>query len=131
LTDPASRGVQAIAFAPSGALLATGDATGATYLWNTAPGAGYSRRTLADPGATGTYGTVAVAFSADSATLAAGGYTGQTYLWDTASATRAATLSDPDSASQDDDIQAVVFSPRATSLATGNTRGRVYLWTQR
>jgi serine/threonine-protein kinase len=131
LTDPASRGVQAIAFAPSGALLATGDATGATYLWNTAPGAGYSRRTLADPGATGTYGTVAVAFSADSATLAAGGYTGQTYLWDTASATRAATLSDPDSASQDDDIQAVVFSPRATSLATGNTRGRVYLWTPR
>ena len=35
--DPASRGVNGVAFAPAGDLLATADGNGCTYLWQMSP----------------------------------------------------------------------------------------------
>ena len=129
LTDPASKGIEAVAFNPAGTLLGAGDATGSTHLWNLSPGTGYAHRTLADPGASGAYGTVALAFSPDGTTLAAGGYTGQTYLWRTATRTLIASLLDPGSGVGSGNIQAVAFSPDGSVLATGDTQGSTYLWT--
>ena len=129
LTDPASGGVQAVAFSPDGKALATGDANGSSYLWDISRGTASSSHTLANPGASGAYGTVALAFSPDSRILAAGGYTGQTYLWNTSSRSLLTTLPDPGSSSEERNIQAVAFSPHGTMLATGDTRGAVYLWT--
>jgi serine/threonine protein kinase/Tol biopolymer transport system component len=131
LTDPASGGVQAVAFSPDGKALATGDANASSYLWDISRGTASSSHTLANPGASGAYGTVALAFSPDSKILVAGGYTGQTYLWDTSSRSLITTLPDPGSSSGEQNIQAVAFSPHGTMLATGDTRGGIYLWTAR
>ena len=129
LTDPGSGSVQAVAFSPDGKTLATGDAAGSTYLWDVSRGTAYSSHILADPGASGDYGTVAVAFSPDGTILAAGGYTGQTYLWNTASGSLITSLRNPGSDSGTQNIQAVAFSPQGAALATGDTQGSTYLWT--
>src|SRR5262249_55747145 len=122
----ASGDVQATAFSPDGKTLATGDADGGTYLWDLSRSSPHS---LANPGASGPYGTVALAFSPDGTILAAGGYAGQTYLWNTASRSLITSLDDPGSGSGSVNIQAAAFSPQGTALATGDTQGGMYLWT--
>jgi len=76
VTDPASKGVNAVAFGP-GSTLATGDANGSTYLWNTATGR--ITGTLADPASKGVN---AVTFGPGS-TLAIGDQNCRIYLWRT------------------------------------------------
>jgi hypothetical protein len=129
LPEPASGRVQTVAFSPDGKSLATGDAAGGTYLWDLGRGSTRSPNILANPGATGVYGTVALAFSPDGTILAAGGYTGQTYLWNAASRSLITSLDDPGSGSGRVSIQAVAFSTRGSTLATGDTQAGIYLWT--
>jgi WD40 repeat protein len=75
VTDPASKGVNAIAFTPGGQYLAAADANGHTYLWNLA-----TRKIIANlPGPSG-QAIQAVAFSADGKLVAAGDRNGKTYI---------------------------------------------------
>jgi serine/threonine protein kinase len=86
LSDPASSAassvtpVTPVAFGPDG-ILATGDHSGNTYVWNT--GSGTPARTLADSASQGVF---SVAFGPDG-TLAAGDNDGRTDLWNTAAQT--------------------------------------------
>lgn len=76
LSDPASSGVEDVAFSPNGTVFATADLNGSIRLWNL-----ITRRviaTLLDPDS---QGVSAVAFSSQGTTLAAGDRNGGTYLW--------------------------------------------------
>ena len=77
LTDPGSRGVNAVAFSarPDGVLLATADSNGHAYLWNTA---GKLIGTLTDPGSTG---VKAATFIPDSVYLITADSNSHEYVW--------------------------------------------------
>ena len=119
LVDPASKGVESVAFSPDGKILAAGDFDGRVYLWNVASGG--PTATLADPGSKG---VGSVAFSPDGNILAAGDFNGRVYLWNAASGRLVATLADPDS----DGVDSVAFSPDGQALAVGDENGNTYLW---
>ena len=83
VTDPASKGVTAVAFSPGGTLV-TGDANGRTYLWGNiaavpapVPATGTLLGYLSDPASKG---VTAVAFS-PGGTLVTGDANGRIYLW--------------------------------------------------
>jgi WD40 repeat protein len=82
LTDPVFSidGVASVAFSPAGATLATGDASGTTYLWKVA--GLHLAMSLADP-PQNSGGVSSVAFSPNGSLLAAGDSDGSTYLWRT------------------------------------------------
>lgn len=117
-------GVSAMAFKPSGEILATGidqgPATGDIYLWNMATRT--VTATLSDP-ATG--GIHSLAFSPDGRTLAVADNNGSIYLWDVTTRKLAAAL--PDSGAS-----ALAFSPDGAALAishgTGSHAGTTDLW---
>ncbi len=126
LTDPDQKNVQAIAFSPDGAELATADRNGDVYLWPVRGGAlpGQPEATLADPSSDGVY---SVAFSPDGKTLAAGDKNGSTYLWNVGSGAGSSpprALPDPSGLA----VQAVAFSPDGRLLATGDSGGATCLW---
>jgi hypothetical protein len=118
-TDPAGKAVNAVAFGPGGATLATGDSNGTIYLWDTATGK--ITAALADPASKGVY---CLAFAPGGATLAAGDENGSIYLWDTATGKITATFTAPATIG----ISAVPFGPGGATLAAGEFYGRTQLW---
>lgn len=107
--------VNAVAFSPDGAMLASGSDDATARLWDVA--SGEELHTLS-----GHEDYVnAVAFSPDGAILASGGYDGVVNLWSTADGTLIETL-DLDGAV----VSSVAFSPDGTTLATA--AGDVILW---
>jgi eukaryotic-like serine/threonine-protein kinase len=89
LTDPDSKGANAVAFPPNDTMNATGDGNGHIYLW-----AGNQYKTLTDPTSEA---VEAVAFTPNSQYLAAGDVNGHTYIWNLATGTIVADLPDPHS----------------------------------
>jgi serine/threonine-protein kinase len=120
LADPAAGGnVDGVAFSPSGAMLATDDYNGETYLWDTA------RHTaivgLADPYGMPVY---PVAFSPAGTILAVGDRAGQAYLWNAVKDRLITILAAPTS----QDVVSLAFGPGGTTLAFGDYNGSTYLW---
>ncbi len=111
-------GTNAVAFSPSG-VLATGGASGKTFLWN--PADGHLITSLADSGSAG---VLAIAFSPDGRTLATGDQNHHIYLWNAAAGTLARTLTDPNSKG----VLAAAFSPNGKTLATGDRVGGTDVW---
>jgi WD40 repeat protein len=131
LIYPASLITQAAALSPDGKILADGDATGKTYLWNrrthaliaTLPGWGPSGWANSE--------VVAAAFSPDSRTLAIGGRDGRVVLWDVVARRVIATLHGPHYRPvtvSPYGAYAVAFSPDGRLLAVQDSDGSTYLW---
>jgi WD40 repeat protein len=110
--------VLAVACAPDGRLLASGDEQGEVRLWDAATGAERGRWQAHEFGVNG------VAFSPDSRTLATCGGDGRTRFWDIA--TRAEEISLK--GHHDDAVWALAFSPDGKTLATASIDKSVRLW---
>ncbi|MET7685345.1 helix-turn-helix domain-containing protein [Streptomyces sp. NPDC005423] len=108
--------VNAVAYAPGGALLATGSSDGTVRLWRTADHR--TTATLTLPGR-----VRAVAFSPDGRTLAATSTDGPVHLWGTADHRLRALLPAETAGSR-----AIAFDPRGRTLAVAGTDGTVQLW---
>jgi hypothetical protein len=106
-------------FSPDGLMLAAGDASGSTCIWDMQT---WDIAAILTPPGPGHESVEAVAFSPDGTMLAVTG-TG-TSLWDTGTASRAAILAVPGNAG----IQAVAFSPDGAMLAVGGDDGSTRLW---
>jgi WD40 repeat protein len=77
LPDPGEQGVEAVAFSPDGATLATGDQDHSAYLWRLSKFEITARLHVANE----YYGVDSVAFSSSGTTLAAGDHVGGAYSW--------------------------------------------------
>jgi serine/threonine-protein kinase len=115
--ESGSAQVYSVALSPDGKTLASGDASGAAYLWDA--GTGHQTATL-HSGAK----VLAVAFSPDGSLVATGDGDGHTYLWQTATGQLTGTAIDPGGTA----VDSVAFSPDGKTLATGDKNGRAYLW---
>ena len=114
-------GVFAVAFSPSGTLLASADGDGTVRLWNTA-----ARRPFGRPiQASASDGVYGVAFSPSGRWLATAGGDGTVRLWDVATGR---PVGPPIHASARNGVRAVAFSPDGTRLATAGGDGTVRLW---
>ena len=127
ITPPLVGSEQAIdaTFNPSGTVLATGYATGKTYLWDTRNWRLLGR--LTDPGKHSGAGVTSLTFSPDGKTLATGDANGFTALWHiqagAPNAQPIAILSEPHHAG----VLSTAFSSTGV-LATGDVDGKVYTW---
>jgi WD40 repeat protein len=110
-------GVQAVAFAPDGATLASAGDDGTVRLWD--PATGEARRTLTGHGDW----VRAVAFASDGATLASAGEDGTVRLWDPATGEVRRTLT-----GHMGRVGAVAFAPDGATLASAGDDGSVLLW---
>jgi WD40 repeat protein len=111
--------VQALAYSPNGAILATGSADGTARLWNPSD-------PTADPVVLPGHESVvhAVAFSPDGTTLATGSLDGPARLWDLTALEAAPLVLH----GHEGGVLSVAFSPDGTTLATGSTDGTARLW---
>ncbi len=124
----AGLGTKAVAFSPSGGMLATGDINGRAYLWDTATGQRTATLTnFASRPATPIPSADSVAFSPSGGMLAVGDNNGSTYLWDLATVKNTAVLIDPGTGGNSA-VNAVAFSPSGMLLAIGDCNGSTYLW---
>ena len=120
--DPGVPGsVTGVAWAPAGALVATSDQNGSTYIWDVA-----TRRPAGRP-FSGPARAFADAFSPDGRLLATGYSNGATYLWDVETGKRLAWLHDP-GPSRGRETDSVAFSPDGKTLATSDGDGYTNLW---
>ncbi len=110
-------GAQAVAFSPSGNILATGDVNGTIREWRVSTTKAVCPVTDPDGAAVNS-----VAFNATGTLLAAGDGDGHVYLW--SCETRMATLTDPSGNS----VNSVAFSADGPYLAIGDSAGNVYVW---
>jgi hypothetical protein len=117
LHDPGGKNVFGDVFS-SETVLATGDSTGSSYLWNVATGKLIA--TLKDPNSNGVN---SIAFNPTSDTYAMADANGNIYLWNASSNKLTATLSN---GSRDDDR--VAISPDGSMVAVGSNGGSTYLW---
>jgi hypothetical protein len=117
-TDPSGKNVQVVALTPDGRTLATADASGNTYLWDTS--SQEKMATLADPGGQSIW---ALAFTADGKVLATGDTSGNVYLWDARTGRQMAALTGPGSL-----IGSLAFTRDGRTLAASDYDGHVYLW---
>jgi WD40 repeat protein/transcriptional regulator with XRE-family HTH domain len=109
--------VNAVAFNPSGTLLATASSDSTVRLWRV-----FDREPVAT--LTGHHGkVVTVAFSPDGRTLASAGSDGTVRLWDVATRRTVALLD-----GHLDSVRAVAFSPDGRFLASGCADGAIELW---
>jgi serine/threonine protein kinase/WD40 repeat protein len=119
ITAPYRPPLSSVAFSPDGATLAAAAGDGSTFLWNLAT------KQLAASFDDNNQDVYRVEFTPDGATLV--GYSGdRTYFWNLATEKLAATLTVPDSNSND--LGWTELSPDGATLATGAANGRTYLW---
>jgi serine/threonine protein kinase len=111
-------GTNSVAFSATG-VLATGGASGKTFLWN--PADGNLITTVTDSGSRGVLG---VAFSPTGATLATADQNHRCYVWNSANGSLIRTVTDPGS----NGVLAVAFSPNGKLFATGDQNHHIYLW---
>jgi WD40 repeat protein len=125
LADPGSQGVSSVAFSPDGKTLATADANGHVYLWNTATR--HITATLTAPNNDHAFGSVAsgsVAFGPDGVLATADPDTGNAHLWNTATRHITATLTGTSTGT----VDSVAFGPDGTLATAANDEGSTYLW---
>ena len=112
-----SVGVDAVAFAPDGRLIASGNVDNLVRLWQTATGQLW--RTLTGHSS----GVTSVAFSPDSALVASGSWDGTVRLWLVQTGATVRTLTGHDNL-----VSSVAFSPDGTFVASGSGDNTVRLW---
>jgi len=117
LHDPGGKNVFGDVFS-SESVLATGDSSGSSYLWNVATGKLIT--SLKDPNSNGVN---SIAFNPTSDSYAMADANGSIYLWNANSNKLTATLSN---GSRDDDR--VAISPDGSMVAVGSNGGSTYLW---
>src|SRR5207302_5362242 len=116
-----TRGINSVAYAPDGKLLASGDEDGRVKLWE--PSTGQELASLCGPRG----GVNAVAFSPDGVILASAGgelnRPGAVTLWSVASGQELVTLK-----GHHNEVMAMAFAPDGMTIATGSLDGTVRLW---
>jgi WD40 repeat protein len=112
-------GTTAVAFSPDGTALATGDANGNIWLWNTA-----TRQETGGPMSSDTQPVDAVAFSPDGNLVAAASSDGNVQVWSAATQQEAGSALAAGTA----EVDALAFSPDGKTLATGGRDGAARLW---
>jgi WD domain, G-beta repeat len=115
--DPGGKNVFGDVFS-SESVLATGDSTGSSYLWDVRTGKLIA--TLKDPNSKGVN---SIAFNQTSDSYAVGDANGNIYLWNASSNKLTATVSN---GNRDDDR--VAISPDGRMVAIGSSSGSTYLW---
>jgi serine/threonine protein kinase/DNA-binding beta-propeller fold protein YncE len=121
-SDPASHGVEAVAYSPDGSLLAAAAVDGTTRMWDLRSHQLRNVLTHPDSAAIET-----VAFSPDGSVLAAGDDNGNVCLWGVSTGNLTDTLTNPESQG----VFSVAFSPDGSMLAAGDGNGSAYVWDAR
>jgi WD40 repeat protein len=115
-----SGGINALAFAPDGSRLVSGDSAGIVKLWDVATGQERASLRVCEPGA----GLAAIAISPDGALFVTAGFLDRSVrFWDAASGEPRGELPRTGSGTT-----GLAFSPDGTTLALARGDGTVWLW---
>jgi WD40 repeat protein len=115
-----SGGINAVAFAPDGARLVSGDSAGIVKLWDVTTGQERASLRVCEPGG----GLTAVAISPDGILLATAGFLDRSVrFWDAASGEPRGELPRTGSG-----VTGLAFSPDGTTLAMARGDGTIPLW---